>query len=151
MVNEGGGRNQPKLEAEWFPREGASKAKAGSSSPVVCHAGGGISSKTSFAPGRGDRRGSSLARILAAVISGWDTSASKATLCCVSCWWKRGKSSSVATRTGDVSSCTWRFAATVRSPRWRWRASWRSASTGCGARDGITSRFCGSVRTQGSP
>jgi hypothetical protein len=26
-----------------------------------------------------------------------------------------------------------------KSPRWRWRGAWLSLSTGCGARDGITS------------
>jgi transposase len=52
---------------------------------------------------------------------------------------------------GDVSSCTWRCDANVRSLRWRWRANWLSVCIGCGARDGITSSFCSLVRTWGSP
>ena len=46
-----------------------------------------------------------------------------------------------ATPIGDVSSCTWRCDANIRSLRWRWRANSLSVCIGCGARDGITSSF----------
>ena len=34
--------------------------------------------------------------------NGWDTSASRAILCCASCWWRRPKRPHVVIRTGDV-------------------------------------------------
>jgi len=52
-----------------------------------------------------------------AIVSGWDISASKVTLCCVSCWWKRHKLPSVAMRSGDGSLYTWRCGGIPESPR----------------------------------
>src|SRR6516225_773527 len=91
------------------------------------------------------------ARTPVPIASGWDISASKGTLCYVSCWWRPRRPSSASTPSGDVTSCTWRCVGTARSPRWRWHASWPSASIGCGARDGITSRWHSLVRTWESP
>ena len=49
----------------------------------------------------------SPARIPAGGVSSWDTSASRATRCCASCWWRRRKPWSDAIRSGEVASCTW--------------------------------------------
>ena len=59
---------------------------------------------------------------------------------CASCWWKRRRSQCAACRNGAVSTFTWRCGGDGRSPRSPWRGDWPFACTGCGARDGITSR-----------
>ena len=55
-------------------------------------------------------------------------------------WWKPRKLRCAAIRNGAVSISTWRCDEDARSLKWRWRGGWRFACTGCGARDGITSR-----------
>ncbi len=43
---------------------------------------------------------------------GWGTSASKAVLCCGSCWWRQPKQQRVTILTGDVGTSTWRCVGT---------------------------------------
>jgi transposase len=50
------------------------------------------------------------------------------------------KSRSVATRNGGGSFSIWPCGGDGRLPRSPWLVDWRFVSTGCGARDGITSR-----------
>jgi len=56
-------------------------------------------------------------KIPAGNVEGWDISRNKATLGCVSCWWKPRKSRCAATRNGATSFSTWRCAEDGRSPR----------------------------------
>jgi hypothetical protein len=46
-----------------------------------------------------------------------DTSASKATPCCGSCWWKQLKQRRAFTRIGDVGTFIWRCVEAKASPR----------------------------------
>ena len=47
------------------------------------------------------------ARIPVQAGNDWDTSASKATLCCGSCWWRQHRRRCVRIRTGGVDTSTW--------------------------------------------
>src|SRR4029077_12609960 len=51
-----------------------------------------------------------------AASNGWGTSASRATPCCATCWWKQPKQQHVATRIGGVGTYTWRCVATRALP-----------------------------------
>ena len=56
-------------------------------------------------------------RSRAGIDDGWDTSRNKGTRCCVSCWWKRRKSQCAASRSGAISTSTWRCGEDGRLPR----------------------------------
>ena len=60
-------------------------------------------------------------------------------LCCVSCWWKRHKLPSVATRNGDGID-TWRCGGS-RIAKVAMAANSPSVCSGCGARNGITTGY----------
>jgi transposase len=82
---------------------------------------------------------------------GWATSVNRATPCYVFCWWKRRRSRYARMRAGATSFSTWGSDAAERSPKSPWLEGWRFGCTGCGAENGITSNWKGSVRTRDSP
>jgi len=89
-------------------------------------------------------------RTPAPIVNDWGTSPNKEVLCCAFYWWRQPRLRSARTPTGDVASFIWRCVVTAASLRLRWHANWPSACTGCGVRDSITNRLCGSVRTRES-
>src|SRR5207302_7580501 len=83
--------------------------------------------------------------------NGWGTSASKATPCCATCWWRPPRRLHASTRTGGVGTCTWRCVGTRALPRLRWVGGWQFVCTGCGETDVSIRLRLSSVRTWESP
>src|SRR5438477_9813434 len=72
----------------------------------------------------------------AGIGDGWATSASKVTLCCAFCWWRRPRSRSARTPTGGAGFSTWPCDERDGLPKvamarklavrlyWMWRKEW---------------------------
>src|SRR5216684_598232 len=59
-----------------------------------------------------------------AASNAWDTSASRATRCCATCWWRRPKRQCAAMPSGGGALCTWPCGGNATSPSPPWRAAW---------------------------
>jgi hypothetical protein len=83
-------------------------------------------------------------------INGWDTSASRATRCCATCWEKQRQQPHGVTRPGGVAIGPRRCVDRKTLPKWRWPENTPFGCTGSGAMIGTIRSWSSSVRTQES-